>query len=191
MGAAQAAMTYPIGTHKVPMTSLRTKRLIGERMTADHARLLEQLHAVPEVMNHVGGLRTPAETARWLDTQLAHWATYGFGQWVLRSSTHKVGEPIGRGGLRMIDGCVGEELVEIGYVLNQAAWGQGYATEAAAAFVEIAESHYGLDELGAITARGNDASTRVLEKNGFVFERWVEHHTGPHKFLRRARQKKC
>jgi RimJ/RimL family protein N-acetyltransferase len=37
---------------------------------------------------------------------------------------------------------------------------------------------------GVITAEGNDASTRVLEKCGFQFERWVEHASGPHKFLR-------
>lgn len=46
--------------------------------------------------------------------------------------------------------------------------------------------HYELDQLGAITLQGNDASTKVLTKCGFVFERWVDHPVGPHKFLRLA-----
>lgn len=74
--------------------------------------------------------------------------------------------------------------MEVGFVLERSAWGHGYATEATRAFVDIAEDPYKIHELGAITLAGNDASTRVLEKNGFVFERWVAHTTGPHKFLR-------
>ncbi|MGI9604196.1 MAG: GNAT family N-acetyltransferase, partial [Acidimicrobiales bacterium] len=91
----------------------------------------------------------------------------------------------GRGGLRWIDDCVGERLVEVGYIFERAAWGQGHATEVTGVFVTLAENHYGLEQLGAITLIGNDASTRVLEKNGFVFERWVHPELGPHKFLRR------
>ena len=173
--------------------SFASARLTGERMTAAHASFLERMHTVPEVMASVGGVRTAEESAAWLTTQLDQWDTHGFGQWMLRtraadSTGEGDGELIGRGGLRMIDPCVGEELVEVGYVLDSRAWGQGYATEAAAAFIDIAAAHYGVTELGAITLKGNDASTRVLEKNGFVFERWVEHKTGPHKFLRRVDQ---
>ena len=87
----------------------------------------------------------------------------------------------------MIDDCVDEELVEVGYAFATQHWGKGYATEATAGFIEVAYGHYDLQELGAITRDGNDASTRVLEKCGFVFERWVDHAIGPHRFLRHRR----
>ena len=126
-------------------------------------------------------VRSEAETATWIRTNLGHWTEHQFGQWRLTSLE---GEDLGRGGLRWIDRSVGEPLVEVGYVLQRSAWGNGYATEVCAAFIEVAATHYGIRELGAITLKGNDASTRVLEKCGFAFERWVEHPVGSHKFLR-------
>ncbi len=159
----------------------RTERLEGERMRESDAGYLAQLHSDPEVMATIGGVRDSDESAAWLRWNLDHWNKHRFGQWMLRAAD---AGPIGRGGLRWIDECVGEHLVEVGFVLERSAWGKGYATEATRAFVDIAEGHYKFDQLAAITLEGNDASTRVLEKNGFVFERWVDHTTGPHKFLR-------
>lgn len=176
-------VTFEVEADSVAVSSFRSERLLGERMRRTHRADLERMHQVPAVMANVGGVRTPEESTAWLNTQLSGWAEFGFGQWIMR--THD-GAFVGRGGLRQIDPSVGEDLVEVGYVLDQPAWGQGFATEAAAAFIQIARAHYGLFELGAITLEGNDASTRVLEKNGFVFERWIEHRLGPHKFLRRV-----
>lgn len=175
-------VTYEVSQRSGAVDTFRTDRIIGERMAASHIDYLGRMHQIPEVMATMGGVRTPDESLAWLASQLDHWEQFGFGQWMLRAGD---GAFVGRGGLRMIDQCVGEEVVEVGYAFAQEAWGQGFATEATGAFVSIAQSHYKLSELGAITLKGNDASTRVLEKNGFVFERWVEHSTGPHKFLRR------
>lgn len=55
---------------------------------------------------------------------------------------------------------------ETGYVLAQDAWGQGYATEALAAMVNLARS-LGVLALSAGVHPEHGASIRVLEKGGF------------------------
>jgi RimJ/RimL family protein N-acetyltransferase len=162
------------------VVAFETERLAARMMTAAEAVYMDGLHLDPEVMATIGGVRDLAASETWLTANLDHWTAHGFGQWMLDRDNVCVG----RGGLRKIDVCVGEDLTEVGYVIGREHWGNGYATEATRAFIDIATGHYGLDQLGAITLKGNDASTRVLEKCGFIFERWVDHHVGPHKFLR-------
>jgi len=58
----------------------------------------------------------------------------------------------------------------IGYVLVEAAWGQGYATEAARAVLQWAFDALDLNRVQAETDTRNVASARVLEKLGFVRE---------------------
>lgn len=160
-------------------------RLVGTRLRQSHAAWLEQLHADPHVMATLGGLRDAAQSQEWLDDNLTHWADHRFGQWML--ATHD-GTIIGRGGLRLIDPSVGEDLVEVGYAIARAHWGHGYATEATRAFIELAWSHHDLEQLGAITLVENLASARVLEKAGFSEERVVDHPAGVHRFFRLRRR---
>ena len=58
---------------------------------------------------------------------------------------------------------------ELGYALGRAYWGQGYATEAAIAMIDVARS-FRLGGLQAFSFIENPASARVLEKAGYVFE---------------------
>jgi RimJ/RimL family protein N-acetyltransferase len=58
----------------------------------------------------------------------------------------------------------------MGYCLSDAAWGQGYATEAAGAMLQWAFATLGLNRVQAETDTRNVASSRVLEKLGFVRE---------------------
>jgi RimJ/RimL family protein N-acetyltransferase len=57
--------------------------------------------------------------------------------------------------------------VEVGYGLAPSARGQGLATEALAAMVDLAAEH-GADRVVAMTAVDNEASQRVLRRRGFV-----------------------
>jgi RimJ/RimL family protein N-acetyltransferase len=155
-------------------------RIQGVRPKPSDAATLRQLHADPEVMEMIGGVRSSDASDAWLTRNLAHWDREGFGQWML----HTAMGPIGRGGLRRIDPCVGEDLVEVGFVLARESWGHGYATEATLVFVELARSHFGFDQIGAITLEGNASSVSVLEKCGFTFERSVDHDIGLHRFYR-------
>ena len=58
----------------------------------------------------------------------------------------------------------------MGYCFDDAAWGQGYATEAAGALLEWAFDTLDLNRVQAETDTRNAASARVLEKLGFVRE---------------------
>ena len=64
----------------------------------------------------------------------------------------------------------GEELatVHLGYVLEEAAWGQGFASEVVEGFVDWARRQPTLSSISAGVAVGNEASAAVLVKNGFV-----------------------
>jgi len=58
----------------------------------------------------------------------------------------------------------------MGYCLDHAAWGHGYATEAGRALLDWAFATLGLNRVQAETDTRNAASARVLEKLGFVRE---------------------
>lgn len=58
----------------------------------------------------------------------------------------------------------------LGYCLTEAAWGHGYATEAARALLTWAFDTLDLNRVQAETDTRNAASARVLEKLGFVRE---------------------
>ena len=57
---------------------------------------------------------------------------------------------------------------EIGYWLTPAAWGRGFATEAAGAMIDHARDGLGLTRVGGRHFADNPASGRVLRKLGFV-----------------------
>jgi ribosomal-protein-alanine N-acetyltransferase len=58
----------------------------------------------------------------------------------------------------------------LGYCLTEAAWGQGYATEAAGGLLRWAFETLDLNRVQAEADTRNAASARVLEKLGFVLE---------------------
>jgi len=58
----------------------------------------------------------------------------------------------------------------LGYCLTEAAWGHGYATEAARALLQWAFDTLDLNRVQAEADTRNAASARVLEKLGFVRE---------------------
>lgn len=59
--------------------------------------------------------------------------------------------------------------VRLGYLLDETAWGKGFASELVGGFVEWCRDHHIISITGGVE-RGNVASARVLEKCGFVAE---------------------
>jgi ribosomal-protein-alanine N-acetyltransferase len=64
----------------------------------------------------------------------------------------------------------GYRSASLGYCFDDAAWGSGYATEAAFALLKWAFDGLGLNRVQAETDTRNAASARVLEKLGFMRE---------------------
>lgn len=63
---------------------------------------------------------------------------------------------------------------EIGYMLNTDYWSRGIATEAVSQICKIAFEKMSVDCIGAKVYESNMASVRVLEKNGFVYNRILD-----------------
>ncbi len=59
--------------------------------------------------------------------------------------------------------------IEIGYAIDKAHWGKGFATEAAAGFMRYAFDELNAERLVAVARPENTASRRVMEKLGMRF----------------------
>ena len=59
---------------------------------------------------------------------------------------------------------------ELGYVLNPLYHGRGIASEASARIIKYGFENLDLNRIESRYIIGNDASRRVMEKNGMVFE---------------------
>ncbi|MFD9789908.1 GNAT family N-acetyltransferase [Streptomyces sp. NPDC059070] len=62
-------------------------------------------------------------------------------------------------------------VVELGYRLNRASWGKGYATEGSVALVDKGFTDLGVERVTANTMTVNTRSRRVMEKSGLLFLR--------------------
>jgi len=74
---------------------------------------------------------------------------------------------------RELVGCIGLQPgethgLEFGYWIGRTYWGRGYATEAVARLTRFAFEILRVNEIWAAAVPVNDASHRVLEKNGFA-----------------------
>ena len=87
--------------------------------------------------------------------------------YVLAVESKETGELIGDIGVNAVSGKANE--VEIGYAICKKYSGKGYATELVMAMTEFIVSTFGINVLYGRVIRGNNASVRVLEKNGYIF----------------------
>lgn len=74
------------------------------------------------------------------------------------------------GAIRLVDIQKRTKWAIVGYELHPQFWTQGIMSEALDAVADCAFDRFGLNRLEAWTLPGNDASDRVLEKCGFVYE---------------------
>ncbi|AOE60278.1 GNAT family N-acetyltransferase [Pseudomonas corrugata] len=79
------------------------------------------------------------------------------------------GKIIGRANLKAIDESA--RSAEVGYRIAQGACGRGMATLAVRHLIQVARSHWRLQQLVANVYVGNIGSTKVLERCGFLAER--------------------
>ncbi|KRR23971.1 GNAT family N-acetyltransferase [Bradyrhizobium retamae] len=88
----------------------------------------------------------------------------GLGWWTLRRSDD--GSFLGMA--LLIPLALEGPEIEIGWRLPRAAWGSGYATEAAFRVVQYASDELGLEEIIACINPENERSVRVANKLGFL-----------------------
>lgn len=153
------------------MTVLETGRLRLRRLTPDDGEFILDLLNDASFIRNIGDkkVRSIEDALRYISSgPMASYERHGFGLWLVE--TLGSGEPVGLCGL-----LKREELddVDLGYAFLPAFRSMGYAAEAAEGVIEYARARLGLGRIVAITLPGNSASIRVLEKNGFCFERIV------------------
>jgi RimJ/RimL family protein N-acetyltransferase len=95
-----------------------------------------------------------------------------FGVYLIVPRTH--GRTIGSAGFYGPPDRTGQ--VTIAYGMVESERGRGYGTEAVAGLVGVCRAHGGVTAVNADTDRGNIASQRVLEKNGFIRVRTSDDH---------------
>lgn len=119
---------------------------------------------------------TGAEVGAMLGDDLRHWGEFGYGPWAVLDQ--QSGAYLGRVGLRQTT-VEGIPEVELAWTIDPDRHGEGLATAAAGAGIELAREQ-GLAEVLALALPDNYASRAVAEKIGLRYEGKVEHAGLPH-----------
>ena len=144
---------------------LSTPRLLLRRWRGSDSEAFAALNGDPEVMEHLPSLLTRAESDQMIASLEARFEQNGFGLWAVEVCAS--GQMIGFVGLNVPSFPAHfMPAVEVGWRLSRAAWGHGYATEAARASLSYGFGEAGLDEIVAMTSTTNSRSAAVMERLG-------------------------
>jgi [ribosomal protein S5]-alanine N-acetyltransferase len=167
---------------------LETERLYLRRLEFTDLDYFIRIHGDPEVARYIGAgnPRPPAETERWFQDIQDSYRNVELGQLtVIRKDD---GQRIGRCGLsdaviekietpgRLRKGWFFSahaptevetvQLPELGYTFGRDHWGKGYATEAARAVFDYAQSRLAYSEIMSVIHAENAGSRAVVMKFG-------------------------
>jgi RimJ/RimL family protein N-acetyltransferase len=159
-----AALVLP--TFPAPL-ELHTRRCILRQWQDSDFAPWAAMNADPDVRRHFPGVLTAEQAAAEGQRCRDAIAQRGWGLWALELP-----------GEMTFAGFVGLNVphydapfvpaVEIGWRLARAAWGHGFATEAAGAALAFAAGRPGVPGVVAITVPGNAPSLRVMQRLGMV-----------------------
>ncbi|MCB9848895.1 MAG: GNAT family N-acetyltransferase [Phycisphaeraceae bacterium] len=158
---------HEIGSH-VKGVILSTPRLDLKWMMVEDAPALQEICQSKHVAAMCGSLAHPYPEGK-AEQFIREWApkieqgdafVWGIFE---RSSGRLIGDTMLSVNKRFIAG-------EFGYIIAEWAWGNGYATETLAAVLEFGFETIGLRRISGICSVQNEASRRVMEKNGMLLE---------------------
>ena len=170
---------------------LETERLTLREMTDEDFPGLCRMLQDPEVMYAYEHAFPDDEAWEWLRRQRERYRRDGIGLWaVLEKSS---GQMVGQCGLTWQDCGGGEPVMEVGYLLEKAAWHKGFATEAARACRDYAFQRLGAEEVYSIIRDSNLSSQKVARRNSMALRgQFVKHYHGvdmPHLIFSVRREK--
>jgi RimJ/RimL family protein N-acetyltransferase len=150
-----------------PKVHIETERLRLRDWTDADAEPFARLNADPRVMEFFPARLDRAASDALMDRIRARLRRDGFG--LHATEVKATGEFIGFVGMTPVDfQAAFTPAVEIGWRLAREAWGQGFASEAAAASRDHAFGVLALPELVSFTAEWNQPSRRVMERIGMT-----------------------
>lgn len=144
---------------------VETDRLRLRRWREADRQPFAAMNADPRVMEHFPAVQSRDQSDAAYERIVSHFEQHGFGVWAVEVP-----------GLSPFIGFVGlciprfdaafTPCVEIGWRLDRAYWGQGFATEAARASLQFGFESLGLNEIVSYTVPANTRSRRVMERVG-------------------------
>src|SRR4051812_37440703 len=170
---------------------IETERLLIRRVTAADLPFFEGIHADPEVARYLshGRPRTAAESKEWIETLLESYEQTGLGQCAVTLKAD--GTLIGRCGLSFMavdptpradglktgyyfpakapPGVGATGHAELGYTLDRAQWGKGYAREAVAAIYEYSTRRLQRKGIISLIHADNARSKRLADSFGVSY----------------------
>ena len=157
-----------------------TERLVLRRSHADDAPMISAYRSDPQVHRYQGWERTDHEGVREEIESMASRAPGDPGGWVQLSVEERdTGRLVGDVGMSPAEDEPG--VIKVGYTMDPAFQGRGYATEAVVALIAYAFDALGADVVRAYASAANLPSIRVAEKAGMRlverFERTYEGET--------------
>ena len=144
---------------------LRTPRLRLVELDLTHLPALAAMLADPVVMRYFPRVMTMAESEQWLRRTIDRYRQHGTGLLaVMQDGEHETAF-LGDCGLQ-VRAFEGQVHLELGYHFTRAAWGHGYATEAARACVSLALRHSEVSDVVALIRPENGPSMGVARRIG-------------------------
>ena len=154
--------------HAIPV--IETERLVLREWREPDVDAYARICADPRVMRYMWPPRglTSAEVAYDVLRLREHWQRHGFGHWAVEE--RESGRTVGRTGIkRHDDWTLDPDNTEVGWLYERAAWGKGYATEAAREVVRFCFDELERPEVISISHPDNLGSRRVMEKVGLSY----------------------
>ncbi|RKN77136.1 GNAT family N-acetyltransferase [Paenibacillus ginsengarvi] len=133
-----------------------------------------RMNADKHVMRYFPKTLSPEETKAFYNAITAEFQECGFGFYAVE--VKESSEFIGFIGFhRPAFEADFTPCIEIGWRLKQEAWGNGYATEGAAACLRHGFAELGFGEVYSFTAELNEPSQKVMKRIGMSFVKSFEH----------------
>ncbi len=154
------------------LDSFETERLLLKPVGKEDAAFIVEMFNTPQWINNIGdrNVHSIEEAEAYIEIKMRpQFERLGFGNYIMIRKSD--GIKLGSCGLYDREGLDG---IDIGYALIPKFERQGYAIEAASKMLELAEHHFSLQEVLAITTPENIPSQKVLAKLGLEFVRTIQ-----------------
>jgi RimJ/RimL family protein N-acetyltransferase len=167
------------------MEAPRSERLAAELPDPDrHLEFAVRQLNHPRVAPLHGGGLTREETRQMLEAQAEQARSDGFCLWWWRERASR--QLVGYVGLNQAE-VEGEPVVEVGWSIRPDRWGEGLASEAAAASLDWGLDRVGLGEIVSFALTENARSRAVMERIGMRRVRGFDRRRLPHVLYRVSR----
>ncbi len=161
------------------MIAFQTTRLCIRDHQSEDLDSMHRLFSNAEAMRYLTTIRTTTldETFLWLEEAIKQAAMTERTKWYFAVTEQKTGKYLGEMGYVVLEDSAQGRVVDLGFFLEPAHWGKGYAAEAAEAVLRFAFTEGSVHKVIADCLSENQASEKVMKKLGMTCEGELLEHT--------------